>query len=213
MVMVSKYGHYFWMRKYFEIYINFQIWACFPNMVITSKYGYTLKIHQLPIMACFSKYVHTFKIQLYLKNRPITKYWQVFQIWSSFPNMVMSSKLSNWNNVLFSSLSFVPKAWKLKYWHGVHIGAYIFIIEHYRCVINVKTPLEGHLTIKLSPLGGLFSDKNARVVVHDIKSYLFLSNLIGCWNASLLFAICSWLVNMHSVHWWIPMVISSYVSA
>ena len=32
----------------------------------------------------------------------------------------------------------------------------------------------------------LFSDKNARVVVRDIKSYdLVLNNLIGCWNPSL----------------------------
>ena len=137
-----------------QILSKFHRRTCFPNMVMSSKYGHTpymvmiLKMGQFPNMVMVSKYGHTFKIGLYFKNRSLTKL-------ACFPNMVMVSKyghvlqigiylkidqlpnmgmFSKYGHILqtvklkrynvFFILSYVSKARNSKYWHVVHIWSY-----------------------------------------------------------------------------------------
>ena len=70
----------------------FQIWPWFPNMVIhVLKKTFNYQIWaRFPNMGMVFIYGDNFQIWLYLKNRSITKYghvfskyWHVFQIWSN----------------------------------------------------------------------------------------------------------------------------------
>ena len=88
-------------HRYTQISSKFHILACFPNMVMPSKYGHTSKFVQLPNMGIFPNMVM------------VLKYGHVLQT-----NLVFSSYCH--------TFEMSQKAWISKYWHIVHVWSYRF---------------------------------------------------------------------------------------